>query len=131
MDIPPIAFEKISLQEAKEILDARDNDGKQKQDWHEKRRHINPRDLKLLPATYKWIASFPREVQPRQLALGFPRIANNLACVWTDKAVCDQMLDGLIMDDRGSRQGFPQAIAAEIMALKTFLNEGALKLDQS
>ena len=129
MDVPPISFEKVSLQEAKEILDARDNEGTSKPNWHEQRKPINPDDLKLQAATYRWIASLPREVQPRQLALSFPRIANQLACVWTDKAVCEQTLDALIMDDRGNRQGFPREIAAEIMALKTFQKGDVVKTD--
>jgi len=42
--------------------------------------------------------------------------------MWDEKSICEKMLDALMIDDRGNRQGFPFAVAKEILALKMHIN---------
>lgn len=48
----------------------------------------------------------------------FSRIARELALRWQREDI-DQYLNGLLLDDRGNRQGFPAEILEEIMFLSS------------
>jgi len=76
-----------------------------------------------LPVTFRWIARLPREVQPRELLRQFPRVANALATSWPDRAAFRACLYALLIDRRGNRKGFPQAIVAELLALRAWFEE--------
>jgi hypothetical protein len=73
-----------------------------------------------LPATAKWAASLPAEVQLPSLLQKLPRIANALARLWQDDVALRQYLDDLLVDRRGSRQGFPPDIHLELVLLREF-----------
>ena len=72
----------------------------------------------LLPRTATWIAALPQESRPHELARQFARIANELCATWDDPAECRAYLDTLLIDNRGSRQGFPPAIVGELLRLR-------------
>lgn len=46
----------------------------------------------------------------------FPRIANELSTLWGGKGI-DSYIDGLLLDDRGDRMGFPIDVLDELMFL--------------
>jgi len=50
----------------------------------------------------------------------FPRIANQLAAVWSDKPAARSYLDGLLVDDRGNREGFPPDVLRELLSLRLY-----------
>lgn len=117
-----IPFVKVSIEEAKAALQAdavrKDVAPPSKKDWSGRR---TPPDINfpdLHAATFKWMATLPSASRPYQLAKQFPRIANRLAESWDRPQQCEKYLDGLIMDGRGDRQGFPPDVAAEIATLK-------------
>jgi hypothetical protein len=74
----------------------------------------------LLKPTFKWAAALPRKVQPLALMRRFPRIANQLAAVWSETPSIRSYLDGLLVDDRGHRQGFPQDVLSELLSLRLY-----------
>ncbi len=74
-------------------------------------------------ATFKWVAALPRELRPLMLLQRYPRIANALASGWSDPVAVRGYLFDLLIDHRGGRQGFPQAVQSELLALRTFLDE--------
>ena len=76
-----------------------------------------------LPATFKWIARLPREVRPLALLRKFPRVANTLATGWVDSEAFRNSLYDLLIDRRGSRNGFPPDVLAELLALRTWFDE--------
>jgi hypothetical protein len=47
----------------------------------------------LLKPTFKWAATLPRGVQPLALMQQFPRIANQLAAVWSETPSARSYLD--------------------------------------
>jgi hypothetical protein len=71
----------------------------------------------LLPASVKWLKSVPEEARPVALATRYARIVNNLAQEWNDPAACGAYFDALLVDRRGSRQGFPAAVQGDIRIL--------------
>jgi len=75
------------------------------------------------PATFEWIASLPPEVRPFQLLKQFPRIANMLAQAWPDPAAFREYMFDLLIDRRGGRQGFPQAVRSELLQLRTYFDD--------
>lgn len=114
----PIAFEKVTLQEAKAVLDGIEKRAELKGAWDSERLPPNSEDLKLQDATLRWIASLPEKVRPWELARQFPRVANKLTKIWSQQSMRERELEDLLIDKRGNRQGFPVQVAAEIMALK-------------
>ena len=83
------------------------------------RRWPQPLDQQL-PATTKWAASLPFEVQPRALLQKLPRIANALARLWPDSVGLRHYLDELLVDRRGRRQGFSPEILNELLILRDY-----------
>jgi hypothetical protein len=74
----------------------------------------------LLPRTVAWVASLPPPMRPHCLTSQFARVANQLGAVWTDAAACREYLASLLIDTRGGRKGFPEAVLSEIEALQAF-----------
>jgi hypothetical protein len=67
-----------------------------------------------------WLASLPQEVRPRALAIQFPRIFNRIAELWTHQLRCEEFLNELLIDKRGTRKGFPPDVAQELVTLKIY-----------
>jgi len=74
------------------------------------------------PATFKWIASLPREIRPLALLQQFPRIANLLAQSWHDPAAFREYMFDLLIDRRGSRKGFPRDVRSELLRLRAYFD---------
>jgi hypothetical protein len=74
----------------------------------------------VLKSTFKWAAALPPKVRPLALMRRFPRIANQLAAVWSETPSIRSYLDGLLVDDRGHRQGFPQDVLSELLSLRLY-----------
>ncbi|MEO8305014.1 MAG: hypothetical protein ABI724_12915 [Betaproteobacteria bacterium] len=85
-------------------------------DWS-KRRTTEPANGLLRP-TAAWASTLPSEVQPRSLMYKFPRIANLLAAMWPDPNSFRRYIDDLLVDKRGSRQGFPVEVLRELFELR-------------
>ena len=75
------------------------------------------------PATFKWVAALPHGLRPLTLLQRYPRIANALASGWSDPEAVRGYLFDLLIDRRGGRQGFPQAVQSELLALRAYLDE--------
>ena len=87
-----------------------------------KRRTTEPANGLLKP-TFAWASTLPIEIQPRSLLYKFPRIANLLAAMWPDPNSFRRYVDDLLVDKRGSRQGFPVEILRELFALRGYYDE--------
>lgn len=87
-------------------------------DWADTRSPPSQFDLSLLPLTEEWMATLPRWARPKALAERHRRLTNRLALCWRDPALAERVLDELIVDRRGGRQGFSVEVAAELLALR-------------
>ena len=110
----PLEFERISVEEAAKTIDRNVRPGSVK-DWDGERRPapVEP----LTEATAAWLASLNADVRPVELARLFPRIANKLCELWKRPAQCDDYIKKLMMNDRGTRRGFPNEVGREISVL--------------
>ena len=75
----------------------------------------------LLPSTQKWLEGLPRRVQPHVLCDYYPRVANSLAAVWEDTEGLRAYFDGLFIDRRGGRRGFPSDVLNDLRVLRYYL----------
>lgn len=119
-----IPFEKISVSEAKSILD-KELQHKQDKNWENLRRILGPADLQLQKQTYDWLIQLPTDIWPLWLIKHFPRIANHFADVWGQRSGCEALFSELLLDQRGTRTGFPVEVSREIMALKQYFDKEA------
>ena len=87
-------------------------------DWTGQRRAPPPEVL--LPATAHWMSTLPVDFQPVAIAEAFPRIANQLAALWTRPDALTSQLNDLLVDTRGGRRGFPVRILRELHALRAY-----------
>ncbi len=89
----------------------------QASDFTQARAPARPQDHKLSEPARRWLATLPPAILPRALCSQYPRIANRLALVWSDAVLTAHVLDNLLVDRRGGRRGFPQAVRDELLAL--------------
>lgn len=87
-------------------------------EWAKRRRPPEARDRLLTPQAETWLDRLPRALRPLALPRTYPRIANKLAESWNDADTCLALLAELMVDQRGTRRGFPQEVALEIVALR-------------
>lgn len=70
-----------------------------------------------------WLAGLPEKVRPMRLVQDFPRLADKLVLADGDPELAMAVLDRLMIDDRGGRQGFPMDVASELMRLRAHYGE--------
>ncbi len=120
-----IPFEKVSVEEAKAVLDRANTPERLEKNWTYARDARAARNVELSEQAWQWLDALPQQIQPGGLVQRFPRITNKLAELWRRPAQCEKYLDALILDHRGSRKGFPPDVANEIASLKMHLNRHA------
>ena len=86
--------------------------------WEARRRKPGPIDRALAGVTIDWMISLPVPVRPYALCEQFPRVTNALATAWKDPVKRRALLDDLMLDRRGRRTGFPDAVRMEIETLR-------------
>lgn len=93
--------------------------------WASRRRERLPTDRALAGATMDWLTKLPPSVRPRKLSEELPRVANQMAAVWSDRAQCLAAIDDLLVDHRGGRRGLPLPLLLELQSLRDFAAESA------
>lgn len=86
--------------------------------WSGHRMAPRQRDQTLSAVTLVWLETLPAEHYPRSLSLAYPRAANRIALCWPDWELTEILLDELLVDRRGGRQGFPQPVQKELLDLR-------------
>lgn len=107
-------FEKVPLEEARELVTKRIV----KEDNTHLRAPVDNEPAVLTDEAIAWILALHPSIRPHALARQFPRIANILATLWERPVVFDARLDEYMLDDRGTRQGFPFDVAMDLANLK-------------
>ena len=115
-----IVFEKVSIAEARAVLRGPDVIPKADDEWADKRCKPLPSDLMLMSDTELWLSHLPQRVKPAYLAEKFPRVVNKIFNVWRRPEACLKIFDELMMDERGTRRGFPLEVAREITNLRVY-----------
>lgn len=60
------------------------------------------------------------KIYPMELAKAFPRIIDRIVELWPKGSALEDYFDGLLVDRRGGREGFPEPVLLEIFALKNY-----------
>lgn len=89
-------------------------------DWQRERGPQRQQDLVLTDQVLAWLTQLPQPVRPSELCAQYPRVANRIALCWSDPLLTEQVFDGLLISQRGKRNGFPPAVAAEMLRLRAF-----------
>ena len=91
-------------------------------EWARRRRQPSPADRALTGEAIRWMLALPESVRPEHLAERMPRLANQIAAVWSDRTRCLSALQALTIDDRGGRRGLPFDVLTEVLALHRHLS---------
>lgn len=120
-------FEPVDLEEAKKVLD-RDGLVGHLAPTKEPVRPANPQVKRQAPArqelpteTVRWALTLPTENRPLFILTHYPKIANKLAEIWSDRASVQSYFDDLMLDHRGDRAGFPREAFDDLMRLQQLL----------
>ena len=76
-----------------------------------------------LPQTKRWFESLPAHVKPYALLARYPRIANSLAANRNEPKSLRQCFDELLIDRRDYREGLPEDVMRDLLALRTYFND--------
>jgi hypothetical protein len=87
-------------------------------DWS-KHRRPQPDEF-LLPISESLLDQLPPEVFPGALASQYARIVNLIALQWNDRYGCGRYFNGLLNDQRGGRQGFPDIVRRDLLKLAAY-----------
>lgn len=77
-----------------------------------------PAEQKLTAAAEGWLVNLPEDVRPTAVVEKYPRIVNRLTELWRRPDAFMAYLDGLLVDQRGGRAGFPMSVALELATIK-------------
>ena len=88
----------------------------------EEERRAQPANI-TLPHTKRWFGNLPAQVKPHALLAQYPRIANSLAANWNEPKTLHQCLYELLIDRRGNRQGLPNDVMHELLALRAYFED--------
>lgn len=86
--------------------------------WEAQRRKPVASDRALTGIALDWLMALPHDLRPRKLCESFPRVVNLVAQQWPDPIRRMAVLDGLLVDSRGTRRGFPPEELREIQLLR-------------
>jgi len=90
--------------------------------WTSQRRLPRHSDESLTGTTRVWLRRLPASRRPLKLCARYPRVANRIAWCWHDPLQAGQVLEELLVDQRGNRRGFPRPVELELRRLRD-LNE--------
>ena len=85
------------------------------QEWSDQRK-ARPVEH-ILPATARWLRLLPPDVYPGALVAQYPRIVNLIAMQWNDREACPAFFNTLLVDKRGGRKGFSDAVKGDLLKL--------------
>lgn len=101
------------------IADAPEDNAQQRR-WVGQRRAPRECDRAITGTARRWLRRLPARRRPLRLCIDFPRVANRIAWCWNDRRLSEQLLDDLLIDRRGGRQGFPLPVVRELQRLREF-----------
>ena len=105
----------------KQILPPSDADAQaDAQRWAARRRGPRAADGALTGTARQWLRRLPARRRPLRLCHLYPRVVNRIAWCWADAAMTAQVLEDLLQDRRGGRQGLPAPALRELQRLREF-----------
>ena len=75
---------------------------------------------KIDAATIELLEQLPPALRLVGLRGLFPRVLNRIARAWPDPLAFSALMDSLMIDERGNREGFPFEVVKEITELRRY-----------
>lgn len=75
---------------------------------------------KIDAATIELLEHLPPALRLVGLRGLFPRVLNRIARAWSDPLAFSALMDSLMIDERGNREGFPFEVVKEITELRRY-----------
>ena len=92
-------------------------------DWHALRRPVDAKENQLRVRTFKWLATLPAHVRPMATARQYARIVNRIGDLWPHCESTRLYFQGLLIDRRQGRLGFPAVVRHELEVLQHYYFE--------
>ncbi|MBK8764434.1 MAG: hypothetical protein IPM01_07335 [Burkholderiaceae bacterium] len=74
--------------------------------------------------------ALPDHINVTAIALDYPHVMNRIASAWSEPRMLERLVEALLIDERGGREGFPFAVADALTDLRIHrqaLADGASK----
>lgn len=71
-------------------------------------------------ATLRMLESLPSNLRMLHTRRDFPHVLTRIAASWIDPRYFHRVMQSLLIDDRGNRQGFPFAVMNELTELRSY-----------
>lgn len=97
--------------------------------WGAVRRPARACDNALTGTTRRWLRELPPRRRPLRLCELYPRVANRLAWCWHDATLSEAVIEDLLVDRRGGRQGLPPTTVRELQRLRDFNRQQRVEID--
>ena len=81
---------------------------------------VKPPSSQIEPAAARLLESLPPTLRLVALRGQFPRVLNRIAHAWHDPRNFAPLVESLLIDERGHRQGFPFEVINEITELREY-----------
>jgi hypothetical protein len=72
----------------------------------------------LSGAALRLLVKVDSKVGLREISVRYPRVLNRIAASWDSPLDAERCFDELLLDARGTRQGFPASVISEIVSLR-------------
>jgi hypothetical protein len=92
-------------------------------DWQAVRQAVGANESHLRVRTFKWMATLPAHVRPMAAGRQYARIVNRIADLWSHCESTRLYFQGLLIDRRPGREGFPAAVRHELEVLQDYYFE--------
>jgi hypothetical protein len=84
----------------------------------DERRSIGESTIELSGEAMRLIVALDGKVILQELPAKYPRVLNRIAAAWNSPSEAERCFNDLLLHCRGTRQGFPQPVINELVALK-------------
>ena len=98
--------------------------------WRSVRRGARECDRALTGTSRRWLRELPPRRRPLRLCETHSRVANRIAWCWADVGLSEALLDDLLTDRRGGRQGFAPIIVRELQRLRDFNGQHRVEVNR-
>ena len=118
--VPPGSAAHRAPGRAGATADGRSSDATRTPDPAQSR--VAPCATQLGPHAQRILTRLPPEIRLDRTCAQFPHVVDALLRHWSNPAAFRIALDGLMIDSRGNRQGFPFDVLMEFSALRDYYN---------
>jgi hypothetical protein len=81
----------------------------------------------LSGAALRLLVKLDTKLRLHEISVRYPKVLNRIAAVWDRPLEAERCFDELLLDARGTRQGFPSSVISEIASLRHYYETHVLR----